>query len=71
MPTTRRKITRNRVKQSAPDWVAAFRDHQQAPPDGSEGRDSFIGWLFFDEPVPGLPEPDSREAYALINAAGV
>ena len=68
MPTNRNKRQRNR-RPTEPEWAAPFRDHGQYPPINSEDYTRLCGWMFFDEVVPGLPDPDSPEGLALIHAA--
>ena len=67
MPTNRHKRQRNR-RPSEPEWAAPFRDGQY-PPYGSDDYTRLMGWMWFNEIVPGLPDPDSPEGRALIEAA--
>jgi hypothetical protein len=61
MPTKRRKIPPRRLRQRS-DWVERYLATGEEPPDdGGRDRDEFLGWLFFDEPIPGLPAPWSDE----------
>ena len=67
MPTNRQKRQRNR-RPVQPAWAGPFRDGK-VPPYCSDAYAELVGWMFHSDTVPGLPEPDSPEALALIDAA--
>ena len=67
MPSNRNRRQRNR-RPTEPSWAGPFRDGQ-VPDYGTDDYRQLVGWMFHDDHVPGLPEPDSPEALALIHAA--
>jgi hypothetical protein len=65
MPINRRRTRRPLVGQpEVPDWAVRLLAGEQ-PARGSEDEDSMIGWMYFGEKVPGLPDPRSHEDYLL------
>ncbi len=67
MPTKRSRRTRNRVE-DMPDWAYRLREHGDVPSRGTPGHSAYVGWKFFGELVPGLPDADSKEGRALFHA---
>lgn len=56
MATNRRRRTRSKRKEAIPDWVRTFLATGAEPQasEDPEAHDSFIGWLYMGESVPGL-----------------
>jgi hypothetical protein len=68
MPTNRVRRTRYRVEERVPLWAKELLSG--VPPErGSEDDVAYFGWRFCNEPVPGLPDADSRAGYQLTEAA--
>jgi hypothetical protein len=68
MATKRRKLPHVRINERVPDWARKFVETGEEPPDdGGRDRDQYVGWLFWDEHVPGLPD-DGEEAAKLLRA---
>ena len=62
-----RKTRQRRSRQ--PSWVERYLEAHEVPEYGSDSYGDLIGWMFMGEQMPGLPEPDSPEARALIAKA--
>lgn len=68
MPTKRRKIPPLRINQPVPAWAARLLDGE-LPERDSEDWQEFVGWKFFGDQVPGLPDDAwSDEGAALWSA---
>jgi len=59
---------RNRRRRE-PDWVERYRTAQEVPEYGSDAYGDLMGFMYHQERIPGLPEPESPKALALIRAA--
>ena len=66
MPTNRPRRRRPRIDNQIPPWAERLLAGEPPERDSEEGH-SYFGWLYFDDPVPGLPPPDSDEGRALWN----
>jgi hypothetical protein len=66
VPTKRRKVPHKRINEPTLAWAERFLATGEEPPDdGGRARDEYLGWLFFGETVPGLPDPLSKEGRRL------
>jgi hypothetical protein len=63
--TKRRKIGPRAINRAVPNWVQRLVEHGEEPLLGSEGEIDLVGWLFWGEPVPGLPPIDTPEGWAI------
>ena len=48
------------------DWIARFRDHAELSAKGTPAFESFVGWQFFHEQLPGLPDAETDEGRELL-----
>jgi hypothetical protein len=69
MPTNRQRRLRVRHDIRMPGWARCLIETGEAPDQGSEDSSAFFGWLFLEEPVPGLPEADSAAGKQLLSRA--
>ncbi|WP_147307716.1 hypothetical protein [Wenzhouxiangella sediminis] len=60
--------TRQRRRRE-PSWVERYLQAHEVPEYGSEAYGDLMGFMYHQEPIPGLPEPDSLDARALIAKA--
>jgi hypothetical protein len=58
-----------------PAWAERLLATGERPAEGAEGFDDYIGWLFFNDEIVGLPDPMSEsglqlwgERHAKVNA---
>jgi hypothetical protein len=65
MPTKRRKIPPRRIGGGTPQWARDLVERGVEPPTNSEAEVAYVGWLFFDESVPGLPPAESDEGWQI------
>lgn len=65
MPTKRVRRLRRRRDHDVPRWARRLLETGQRPERESEDFDAFVGWLYFHEPVPGLPDADTTEGRRL------
>lgn len=68
MPTNRTRRTRNRRSDDAPSWAEHFAAGGGLPDPGTDDWREMLNWYFFDARVPGLPQWDTAEGRALMNA---
>lgn len=69
MPTKRTRRTRA-PRANAPAWVEPFIERGEIPERGTSAYGQFVGWYFFGEAVPGLPDYDSDAGRELMQTAG-
>jgi|GEM_PF-5292281 len=60
--------TRQRRRRE-PSWIERYLQAHEVPEYGSEAYGDLMGFMYHGEAIPGLPEPDSAEARALIAKA--
>jgi hypothetical protein len=69
MPGTKRpKIAPTRIDRATPAWVRAYVQHGVEPDAASQDGADYAGWLFWNDPTPGLPADEEARA-ALIRRA--
>jgi hypothetical protein len=51
-----------------PQWARDLLEGK-IPDKDSEGWSGYLGWVYFGDWTPGLPEPNTSEAYKLIAEA--
>jgi len=66
MPTKRLLRKRHRRDHEVPAWARHLLETGERPPRDTEDSDAFIGWRFFGDSVPGLPDADTPEGRDLI-----
>jgi hypothetical protein len=64
VPTKRRKIPPKRINEPVPAWAERLPGGKR-PQYGTGKHDDYIGWLYFGDRVPGLPDPMSPEGVVL------
>ena len=64
MPTNRTRRRRPRLETKPPGWALRLLKGECPERDSEDGH-TYFGWLYFDDPVPGLPPADSAEGRAL------
>lgn len=65
MPTKRVRRAPRRIGGGVPQWVPDLVDRGVEPPTNSDAEVAYVGWLFFDEAVPGLPPAELDEGWAI------
>lgn len=68
MPTKRRKVPPRRIGQDVPVWAQRLIEGELPVYDSPEHVD-LVDWLYFDEPVAGLPPARSAEGWAIWTRA--
>ncbi len=66
MPTNRTK--RKRKNEQVPAWVGKMLETGQPPARDAPGHSEFMGWIFFNELVRGLPD-DQNLKHKMMMAA--
>lgn len=67
MATKRQRRTRSK-RPPMPEWAELLRDHGIRPDPKSPAHDEMAAWLYFDEPIPGLPTDDTEKMRMVNNA---
>lgn len=65
MPTNRQRRRRPVRHTEVPEWARKLLETGEKPPLDTAEHTAFVEWLFFDEPVPGLPHPKTEEGAKL------
>lgn len=68
MPTKRTRRTRRR-RDERPDWARHLLETGEKPPKDTPAHSEFVGWWFFNESVPGLPDTKTAEGTRLALSA--
>jgi hypothetical protein len=58
MPTNRRRRVRGLVDRNVPEWAVRLLETGEQPAGDTDAGSECFGWMFLDEPVPGLPPSD-------------
>ena len=64
MPTNRKRTRRTPVEHATPAWAERLRAGKLPKKDTPEW-DNDIGWLYFNDVVPGLPQSNTPEGRAV------
>lgn len=70
MPTKRTLRARGR-RRDVPTWARALVEEGREPDRNSPEWDAYLGWRFFGDSVPGLPDEGDRKAAEILKRAGV
>jgi hypothetical protein len=65
MPTKRVRRGPRRIGAAVPGWVRRLIEHGEEPPLNTDAETAYVGWYFWNEPVPGLPDADSAAGQAI------
>lgn len=64
MPTKRKRVARYRLE-PIPEWADRLLTEKRIPERGTADYDDYVGWAFFGDSVPGLPDEETSEGKRL------